>query len=560
MRVVQRTVPDSQPLEGVPSILDRIYRSRGIRSVAELDHSLKNLLPISSLKNVEQAAELVASSIGRGDSIVVVADYDADGATACAVSMRGLKSMGANINYVVPDRKRHGYGLSEKVVELTLKYKPNLLITVDNGISSIGGVEAAKRAGMAVVVTDHHLPGDQLPAADVIVNPNQHGDDFASPNLAGVGVAFYLVCAVRQKLGSDFNPATLLDLVAVGTVADVVRLDRNNRILVNSGIQRIRQGHCSPGVAALLEVAGREQGRVVASDFGFTVGPRINAAGRMAEMGAGIDCLLAEDRQQALTQAQALDSINRQRREVEAGIREDAESIIESLHLDGEGLSSALALYQPHWHEGVVGIVAGRIKEQLHRPVIVFARGESGTLKGSARSISGLHIRDLIDAISKKSPGMVLQFGGHAMAAGVSIREHDFELFRTLFEQSVSTLVSEEMLEGVLYTDGGLSSGERLLETAELLRESGPWGQGFPEPLFRDVFVLDDWRIVGENHLKLVLGDSESSDRVDAIAFYQSEQLLPERGDNLEIVYRMDVNRWRGRDSLQLIVETIINS
>lgn len=558
MRIVQRTVPDSPRLEGVQPVLDRIYRSRSVCSVDDLNYSLQNLLPISSLRNVEQAADLVASSIDNGESIVVVADYDADGATACAVCISGLRAMGARINYVVPDRKRHGYGLSESVVEITLKYNPNLLITVDNGISSIDGVGAAKKAGMAVVVTDHHLPGDQLPAADVIVNPNQDGDDFASPNLAGVGVAFYLVCAVKKRLGSGFNPATLLDLVAVGTVADVVRLDHNNRILVNQGLQRIRQGKCSPGVSALLELSGRDQERVVASDLGFTVGPRINAAGRMTEMGAGIDCLLADNRADALVRAQKLDEINKKRREVEGGVRDEAEGIIESLHLGGNDALAAIALYQPHWHEGVIGIVAGRIKEKLHRPVVVFARGDDGALKGSARSIPGVHIRDLLDLISKNSSGLIIKFGGHAMAAGLSINESDFEKFQHSFEGLVADTVDEDLLEGVLYTDGSLASSERSLNMAELLRQSGPWGQGFPEPVFHDSFILDGWRIVGERHLKLSLRDRETNELVDGIAFNQSEQLLPGRGEEVDLLYRMDVNRWRGRDSLQLMVETII--
>ncbi len=558
MKIIQRTVPDSGELDGFSPLLDHIYRARGVLSTTELDHSLRQLLPVSSLKNVEQAADLVVQAIENGESIVVVADYDADGATACAVCMSGLGAMGAKINYVVPDRKKHGYGLSESVVELTLRYNPNILITVDNGISSIDGVAAAKKAGMTVVVTDHHLPGDQLPAADVIVNPNQEGDDFVSPNLAGVGVAFYLVCAVRQILGVGYNPATLLDLVAVGTVADVVKLDQNNRILVHQGLQRIRLGECSPGVSALLEVSGRERNRVVASDLGFTVGPRINAAGRMTEMGAGIDCLLTDNRIDALTRAQKLDEINRQRRDVEGGVRDEAESIIESLHLHGKGVLAAVSLYQPHWHEGVIGIVAGRIKEKLHRPVVVFARGDNGVLKGSARSIPGVHIRDLLDLISKNSPGMIIKFGGHAMAAGLSINESDFEQFQNSFEELVAKTVDDDLLEGVLHTDGGLTSSERSLDTAELLRQSGPWGQGFPEPVFQDRFILDDWRIVGERHLKLVLRDRESNKKIDGIAFNQSEQILPQRGEEVDLLYRMDVNRWRGRDSLQLMVETII--
>ncbi|MBT7306639.1 MAG: single-stranded-DNA-specific exonuclease RecJ, partial [Gammaproteobacteria bacterium] len=469
-------------------------------------------------------------------------------------------SMGAQIHYVVPDRKKHGYGLSPAVVDLTLRHDPKLLITVDNGISSIEGVAAAKRLGMTVLVTDHHLPGERLPEADVIVNPNQAGEVFGSPHLAGVGVAFYLVCAVRQALKSGYNPATLLDLVALGTVADVVQLDKNNRILVNQGIQRIRQGHASGGVTALLAVAGREASRIVAADFGFALGPRVNAAGRMTEMGAGIECLLAESRQQARPLAEALEQINHQRRTVEGDVREEAESIVASLSIGEENSAAGIALYQPHWHEGVIGIVAGRIKEQLHRPVIVFARGEEGLLKGSARSIQGIHMRDLIDAVARQREGLVVKFGGHAMAAGLTIHEKDFATFRSGFQQLVAEWATAEILEEILYTDGSLPSSERSLESAHLLRQSGPWGQGFPEPVFEDEMVLDGWRIVGERHLKLRLKDITSGEVVDAIAFNQSEVPLPQRGGEVRVVYRLDVNYWQGRENLQLMVVAIAAS
>ncbi len=558
MRIVERTVPQGAPLQGIMPLLDRIYRARGVEDSSALDHSLKQLLPISSLMNVEQAAAMVAESIQNSERIVVVGDYDADGATASAVCMRGLGAMGADIYYVVPDRKKHGYGLSPSVVELTLQYAPQLLITVDNGISSIEGVAAAKQQGMRVVVTDHHLPGDQLPDADVIVNPNQLGDTFASPNLAGVGVAFYLVCAVKQALQHDFNPATLLDLVAVGTVADVVQLDQNNRVLVTQGIERIRRGLCSPGVSALLSVAGREQQRVVAADFGFAVGPRINAAGRMSHMGAGIDCLLAESLAEAQPQAVELDRINRERRSVEGEMREEAEQIVESLHLQDAEPPAAVALYQSHWHEGVIGIVAGRIKEQLHRPTIVFARGEEGQLKGSARSIPGVHIRDLLDLLCKQQAGLILKFGGHAMAAGLSIPEAEFDRFQSSFQQLVATTVERDLLEEVIQIDGGLVVQERTLETATTLQQAGPWGQGFPEPLFQDEFVLDYWRIVGEKHLKMQLLDCESGQQYDAIAFNQEPSILPQQGEMVDLVYRLDINRWQGRESLQLMVSEIV--
>lgn len=560
MRVVERSVPAGEPLQGVSPLLDRIYRARGVIHRDHLDHSLKRLLPISSLMNVERAAAVVAASIRNGESMVVVGDYDADGATACSVCMQGLGAMGANIHYVVPDRKKHGYGLSPQLVELTHAHDPQLLITVDNGISSVEGVAAAKQQGMKVVVTDHHLPGAVLPDADVIVNPNQPGDDFFSPHLAGVGVAFYLVCAVKQVLQHDFNPATLLDLVALGTVADVVQLDQNNRILVHQGIERIRRGLCSPGISALLEVSKREQARVVASDFGFGVGPRINAAGRMAEMGAGIECLLSETLEQARPQAATLERINRERREVEGEIREEAEQIIASLQIEESKHAAGVALYQSHWHEGVIGIVAGRIKEQLHRPTVVFAKGEDGVLKGSARSIPGLHLRDLLDVISKRESGLIIKFGGHAMAAGLSIREADFERFRHSFEQQVTEWATEDLLEEVLQVDGALTAKECSLESAALLQQAGPWGQGFPEPCFRNLFQLERWRIVGERHLKLWVKDPRNGVVLDAIAFNQAEVVLPESGGELDLVYRLDINRWQGRESLQLMVEAVIQS
>ncbi len=558
MRVEQRPLPQGEPLPGMGSLLERIYRARGIASPDQLDHSLKRLLPISSLMNVEKAAAMVAESIRNGDSIVVVGDYDADGATASALCMRGLGAMGAEIHYVVPDRKKHGYGLSPAVVELTLPYHPRLLITVDNGISSIEGVAAARSQGIKVVVTDHHLPGDQLPDADVIVNPNQPGDTFASPNLAGVGVAFYLVCAVKQALQHHFNPVTLLDLVAVGTVADVVKLDRNNRVLVTQGLERIRRGLCSPGVSALLSVAGREQERVVAADCGFAVGPRINAAGRMSDMGAGIDCLLAESMSEAQTLATELDRINRERRTVEGEMREEAEQIVESLQFEKSELPAAVALYQPHWHEGVIGIVAGRIKEQLHRPTIVFAKGKEGKLKGSARSIPGVHIRDLLDLLGKQQAGLILKFGGHAMAAGLSIPEVEFDRFHATFQQLVAATVERDLLEEVVWVDGGLTTEQCSLEIAATLQQGGPWGQGFSEPLFRDRFVLDHWRIVGERHLKLQLSAMDGPGRYDAIAFQQAEVPLPQRGELVDLAYRLDINRWQGRESLQLVVSHIL--
>ncbi len=561
MKIIQRTLPEGDlSASELPPILQRIYCARGITDTSELDLSLKNLLPISSLLNVEKAAQLIVEAIQNQQTVVVVADYDADGATACTVMLRGLQAMGAaRVKYVVPDRQKHGYGLSLDVVEIAQQFQPDLLITVDSGISDAEGVAAAQKYGMKVIITDHHLPGKRVPDAEVIVNPNQHGDAFESKNLAGVGVAFYLICAVQKALQHEFKPATLLDLVAVGTVADLVKLDRNNRILVENGLQRIRRGFASAGVKALLEIAGRNPTEAVAADFGFGVGPRINAAGRMEDMSTGIECLLADYPNQATELAKALNAINHHRREVEQEMRDEAEQILEELHFseDETELPAGIALYQPHWHEGVVGIVAGRIKDRFHHPAIVFAQGAEGLLKGSARSVPGLHMRDVLEAISTANPGLIPKFGGHAMAAGLSLREADFETFRTLFDDEVKARADADLLQGTYRTDGGLSGAERTVETAEILRTAGPWGQGFEEPLFHDALELVSFRVLKEKHLKMWLRDPQSDEKVDAIAFFQSEEKLPEPGGLVEILYKLDVNVWQERRNLQLMVEEV---
>ncbi len=548
-------------------VLQRIYLARGVASSSELDLSLAQLLPVSRLKGVEQAAALLAEKIAAGESLLIVGDYDADGATSTALAMLALRACGARaVDYLVPNRFDFGYGLTPELGEVAAGRKPGLIITVDNGISSIAGVARASELGMPVLVTDHHLPAEQLPGAAAIVNPNQPGDDFPSKHLAGVGVLFYLMVALLKRLKSDGwferpglsepNPADWLDLVAVGTVADLVPLDRNNRILVSQGLRRIRAGRCRAGIRALLEVANRSLARVVASDIGFVVGPRLNAAGRLEDMGLGIECLLTDSPQAAAEMADELDRLNRSRRAIEQEMRQQAEQSLARLHRLSEGeLPDGLCLYDPEWHQGVVGILASRIKDQYHRPVIAFADGGEGVLKGSARSISGLHMRDLLERIASRHPGLVQRFGGHAMAAGLSLERANFEVFKTAYETEVTASVEPAMLQGTLLTDGELREGELCLELAQLLRDAGPWGQGFPEPLFEGEFRLLQQRVVGESHLKLRLGTLPGGDTVDGIAFNQAA--LGDEVGRVKLAYRLDVNEFRGLCTPQLIVEYI---
>jgi len=496
----------------------------------------------------------------------VVGDFDADGATSSALVVAALREMGAaQADYLVPDRFKFGYGLTREIVDVALTHKPDLLITVDNGISSIDGVKRAKAAGIRVLITDHHLPGRDLPAADAIVNPNQPGDSFPSKVLAGVGVAFYLMMALRSRLREsgwfvqqnreEPNLAAYLDLVALGTVADVVPLDRNNRLLVKQGLLRIRAGHCRPGIRALLEVAGRNVSRAVASDFGFAAGPRLNAAGRLDDMSLGIECLLSDSQQHADELARELDALNRERREIETDMKADAMQYLDGMQLDDNDLPSGFCLYDADWHQGVIGILASRIKEQFHRPVIIFADAGGGELKGSARSIPGLHIRDALDAVAVRHPGLLNKFGGHAMAAGMSLEAARLDEFRQAFLAELDTQLNEETLTGVLETDGELQSDDFSLEMSELLRDAGPWGQGFPEPLFDGIFKVLSARIVGERHLKLSLRPRDGGAVVDAIAFGQAERYVPDKGTLVRAVYRLDSNEYRGMLSLQLVVE-----
>ena len=538
---------------GTHPLLARIYAARGIESRDELDYSLKSLLPPARLKGVEDAARLLADAIEAGARMVIVADYDCDGATACAVGIRALRAFGAEVGYLVPNRFEYGYGLTPAIVELAMGLEPEVLITVDNGIASVEGVAAARDHGIATVITDHHLPGDDLPEADVIVNPNQPGCDFPSKALAGVGVMFYTMLALRAELRergafagkAEPNLAELLDLVALGTVADVVRLDHNNRILVAQGLQRMRADRMQPGIRALFAAAGRDASRATTFDMGFALGPRLNAAGRLADMSLGIECLITDDMGRALNIAQELDSLNRERRAIEADMQQEAMAGLD--HLD-PGSRASLTLFEPEWHQGVIGILAGRIKEKFHRPTIAFARGNDGEIKGSGRSIPGLHLRDALDLVTKQSPDLILRFGGHAMAAGLTIREHDLPRFEALFEEVVRNLIDPADLTRRLETDGALEDSLYNLETARLL-EREIWGQGFAPPVFDDVFRVANQRILKEKHLKLQL--RKGNTRIDAIQFNNAEPAA----QNIHAAFRLAVNEYNGVAGVQLMLE-----
>jgi single-stranded-DNA-specific exonuclease len=548
---------------GLHPVLARLYAARHVHRSDELDQSLERLLPPDGLKGIECASALLADAVRYSRRILIVADFDADGATSCALALRALRAMGAReVHYVVPNRFEYGYGLTPEIVAVAAQWRPDLLITVDNGISSVEGVRAAKHAGMRVLITDHHLPGAELPAADAIVNPNQPGDGFTSKMLAGVGVIFYVMLALRAQLRTqgwfaqpglaEPNLARLLDLVALGTVADVVPLDHNNRVLVAQGLKRINQGQASAGIRALLNVAGRRPGRLGAADLGFAVAPRLNAAGRLTDMSLGIECLLTEDEGRAEEIARQLDSLNRERREIEAGMQTQALEAIDQLHLDGI-LPHGLCLFDESWHQGVIGILAARIRERVHRPVIAFAPAGDAELKGSARSVPGLHIRDALDAVAARHPGLVTKFGGHAMAAGLTLPRAHFDRFRVAFAAEAAQHLSDDDLAGRVITDGELAADDLTLELAELLRDAGPWGQGFPEPLFDGVFEVAEQRVVGERHLKLRL--STGGRAVEAIAFGQVPAGNPPAWRRVRAAYRLDVNEFQGRRGLQLVIE-----
>ena len=589
-RIQPRHYPDQhcQALieEGLPPVAARIYAARGILSTQQLDYNLHALLPFGALKNAQEMACRMADAIAAKKRLLIVADYDSDGATACVVALRALSEFGALVDYVVPNRFEYGYGLTPEIVTLAAtSFRtgganqsasshseqsggcPDILITVDNGITSVEGVAAANRLGMTVLVTDHHLPGDVLPDAACIVNPNQAGCEFPSKNLAGVGVIFYVMLALRAELRRrgvfdgkpEPNLAKLLDLVALGTVADVVKLDDNNRILVYQGLKRIRAGYAHPGIKALIRAAKRTPAKVTTYDLGFAVGPRLNAAGRLDDMARGIACLLCDDEAEAEDMAAALDSLNRERREIEAQMLADAESQVPELEPSQTGVASpgtqdavfnasSLCLFDPDWHQGVIGILASRLKDKFHRPVIAFALGNNGELKGSGRSIRGLHLRDALYLVAKRHPDLLQRFGGHAAACGLTIRESDLAAFSVAFESVTRSLLSPSDLERLVETDGSLSSVEISLETAlSLSREV--WGQGFPQPGFSGEFSVEKQRVVGEKHLRLKLGAQGKS--YDAILFFHNDPLPTA----IRAVYRLDINEYNDTQSLQLVIE-----
>ncbi|OEY66893.1 single-stranded-DNA-specific exonuclease RecJ [Marinobacter sp. X15-166B] len=569
-KIQRRPVPGASRDWGgqLPPLLRRLYSARGVTSDAQLDYTLKQLASPLDLRGIDGAVELLTQAIAEQQRVLVLGDFDADGATSTAVALLGLSMLGLqHIDYRVPSRFADGYGLTPGIIERLQQENalPDLLITVDNGIAAVEGVQAAKDLGVRVLVTDHHLAGERLPAADAIVNPNQPGCSFLSKHAAGVGVMFYVLTALRRYLREagrlpdpQPNLGSLLDLVALGTVADVVPLDHNNRIFVEQGLRRIRQGLARPGILALLDIAGRDHTRISAVDLGFVVGPRLNAAGRLDDMSVGIACLLADGEDEARRLAQELDTLNRERRTIEDGMKAQAQELLASMSLDLDGLPWGLALYEPDWHQGVIGILAARLREQTHRPVIAFARGEDGTeLKGSARSIPGLHIRDLLATVASRHPGMLKKFGGHAMAAGITIDAAGLEPFADAFDAAVRDTLTADALEAVVVTDGPLSAAELTLETAALLRRAGPWGQHFPEPLFDGEFRVVRQRIVGENHLKLVLQPDWGGDIIDAIAFNTGPVVPDYTLTGARVVYKPDANTFRGRTSLQLLIDYI---
>ncbi|MEA3292053.1 MAG: single-stranded-DNA-specific exonuclease RecJ [Pseudomonadota bacterium] len=549
-------------------VLRRVFHNRDLFTVEDLDHGLSNLIPPARLAGMKAAVEVLVQALETRQRILIIGDFDVDGATATTLALLGLRGMGAaEVAYLVPNRFEYGYGLSPEIAEVAVRQDPGLVITVDNGISSIKGVQLLKERDVGVIVTDHHLPGKQLPQADAIVNPNQPGCDFPSKALAGVGVMFYLLLGLRAGLRAENwfaeheieepNLAAYLDLVALGTVADLVPLDRNNRILVAQGVARIQSGACRQGIAKLLEVAGRKYRRAVTSDLGFVVGPRLNAAGRLDDISTGIECLLAEDPAAAAELAAMLQGINRQRREIEQQMQQQAVAALKSLDDLGEsGQAEGVCLFDESWHQGVTGLVASRIKERTERPVVAFAPGGNSELKGSARSIPQLHIRDALAAIDAGNPGLIQRFGGHAMAAGLSIARDSYPRFREAFRQEVAALLQSENLESVLLTDGEIGAEDYNIALAETLRGASPWGQGFPAPLFDGCFEVLSQRIVGGQHLKLTLRPEGRREALDGIAFRfcAAGDRAPEFS-RVHAVYQLDVNEFRGRRSVQLLIE-----
>ncbi|ECT5348097.1 single-stranded-DNA-specific exonuclease RecJ [Salmonella enterica subsp. enterica serovar Montevideo] len=553
----------------LPPLLRRLYASRGVRSARELERSVKGMLPWQQLSGIDNAVEILYNAFREGTRIIVVGDFDADGATSTALSVLGMRALGCdNISYLVPNRFEDGYGLSPEVVDQAKARGAQLIVTVDNGISSHAGVAHAKTLGIPVIVTDHHLPGDTLPDAEAIINPNLRDCEFPSKSLAGVGVAFYLMLALRTFLRDKGwfderniappNLAELLDLVALGTVADVVPLDANNRILTWQGLSRIRAGKCRPGIKALLEISNRDPQQLAASDLGFALGPRLNAAGRLDDMSVGVALLLCDNLGEARVLASELDALNQTRKEIEQGMQAEALILCEKLERSCETLPGGLAMYHPEWHQGVVGILASRIKERFHRPVIAFAPAGDGMLKGSGRSIQGLHMRDALERLDTLYPDLMIKFGGHAMAAGLSLEEHKFEQFQQRFGELVTEWLDPALLQGEVISDGPLSAAEMSMEVAQLLRDAGPWGQMFPEPLFDGRFRLLQQRLVGERHLKVMVEPVGGGPLLDGIAFNIDTTCWPDNGvREVELAYKLDINEFRGNRSLQIIIDDI---
>ncbi len=574
IKIKRRVLPEEaiRALEqtSLHPVLKRLYAARGVSNPSEITYDLAQLAPYHGLLHIEKAAAFLGQALQAQKRFLIVGDFDADGATATAVAVRALHLLGAQqVNFLVPNRFEYGYGLTPAIVDVAAQKKPDVLITVDNGIASNEGVERAREYGIDVVVTDHHLPGKELPNAAVIVNPNQPHDTFPSKSMAGVGVIFYVMLALRsylkehqwfEKQGINApNMASLLDLVALGTVADVVPLDYNNRILVHQGLKRIQASKCCTGILALLEIAKRDLSQLTAADVAFAIAPRLNAAGRLDDMSLGIQCLLTDNCETARMQAQQLDELNLERRDIEQEMHQQALKSMESLALDPRYLPSGVCLYEPSWHQGVIGILAGRIKEKFHRPVIAFADSmQENELKGSARSIPGVHIRDSLDAIAKKHPELLQKFGGHAMAAGLSIIKSNFSAFQKAFREQITEELKDEPLQAELWTDGALSPEDFNLDLASLLRQSGPWGQHFPEPLFDGVFTLHQHYLLKGKHLKMCLGYENHPLAIDAIAFNVDDKQWPNhRCKKVYAVYKLDVNIYKGKCTVQLLVEHI---
>ena len=581
-KIVRRSLEESHAIEPgeswghIPSFLRRAYRARGVTSLSDLDYTLAKLETTSQLKGVVAASQILAEAIEKQRKILIVGDFDCDGATSTSVAVLALRMMGAaSVNYLVPNRFEYGYGLTPEIVEVAKQFAPDVLVTVDNGIASCDGVAAANALGISVVVTDHHLPGSTLPDADAIVNPNQPGCEFISKAAAGVGVIFYVMSDLRRQLRDrgwftrsgivEPNLASLLDLVALGTIADVVPLDRNNRILVEQGIRRIRAGKARPGILAIIDVAGKDFRNLAASDLGFVVGPRLNAAGRLDDMSVGIECLLCDDPLQARQAALRLDELNQERKGIEAEMKAHASVLVDDLVKNTDKTSATntlpwgMSLYDETWHQGVIGILASRMKERFNRPVIAFAPADDACyeLKGSARSISGLHIRDALDRLATRHPALLSKFGGHAMAAGMTIKREHYDAFAKAFDEIVREELDESKLEAVIVSDGELSLDELTINTAELLRQAGPWGQNFLEPVYDGLFEVIQVRVLGNKHLKLVLQPEGAGQLVDAIEFNSDLVGDVSKLKRVRVAYRPDVNEFRGRKSLQLMVQYI---